>query len=123
MSELKVSPEAIIHIKETIALRAITWPVVMVYWSSGLGDVTRGPSGEVLWEREPDSWKVWVHDMAMFYELLVTPEQRAHLAKGTEEFSGLRFRVRGRPENPALFRCTLDFVADKLTVRDDAIHI
>lgn len=95
----------------------------MVDWSPAPGDVTRDPAREVLWELELASWKVWVDNMPKFYDLAVSPDQRAHLTKGTEEFFGLRFRVWGRPENPALFRCTLDFVTDKLTVRDDFIHL
>ena len=123
MSELKVSPGAITHIREIIVSRAIAWPVVMADWNTGPADVTRGSSGDVLWEREPASWRIWVHDMDKFYALMVTPEQRAQLTKGTEKLSGLRFRVRGKPDNPALFGCTLDLVADKLTVREDSVDL
>ena len=120
MSELKVSPGAILHIQSLIASQAIERPQVNVRWMAGPADVTRGQEEKVLWEREPASWSVSLSDDAKFYALMVTPEHRAKWTQGTEEISGLRFRALGKPENPALFGCTLDFVANKLVVREDS---
>ena len=123
MSELKVSPGAKIRIQSLIVSQAIGRPVVNVHWTAGPADVTRSLTGVVVWEREPARWSVSLRDEAEFYALMASPEHRAHWTKGTEEISGLRFRALGRPENPALFGCTLDLVADKLTVREDAVDL
>ena len=107
-----------IHIQSLIVSQAIGKPVVDVRWTAGPADVTRSLTGEVLWEREPTRWSVSLRDEAKFYALMATPEHGAEWTKGTEEISGLRFRALGKPDNPALFGCTIDFVAEKLIVRE-----
>lgn len=92
MATLTIAPQALSHIRETIAARSMTEPVVLVAWNPGAADLFRGPIGEAIWERGPQGWVATIDDLAEIGPL-DTPTTQIH---------GLSFLFATRPTDPSL---------------------
>ncbi|KQU80389.1 hypothetical protein ASC98_17465 [Rhizobacter sp. Root1238] len=89
-----------------IEAEAMAEPVVLVAWDKGSAELSRGPSGEAIWERGPKGWVVAVADLAVIGSHGVP----------TIELDGLTFQLALVPDGPNLDGCELRLNGGSLAI-------